>query len=747
MGDSVFTYARRIVSEWYKAKLREPYRLFGLRIDGVEVTQAIQYYHADQHLTDAADVRPGNAARLVAAKPAWVRVYVRSGLLAQIADVTGSVELQRRTHKLLWQTVDVLSPRFPGSVTALRDFASYEEERGRTGASLNFVIPAEKMYGLLRLIVRVDAPGRPTETQTVNIDATLLQTLRLAYIMVSYNGPDGAEVNPTNVTLPAPTVADLESTTARTLTLFPVQSTAAFESAGSLEWNLPLDDARIKDGDCSANWHALMVELAELRVADGARPDVIYFALLPAGVPVEVDGCALHGVTAGRVGQRWTMAHEVGHGCGLPHAPCGDVGEGFDADYAAYEPYDPNRDPEASIGEYGLDIGNGIIHRPQTNRDLMSYCDPPWMSLHNHAKLINNSMLKPAVIGLPKPWREDLLIDPHYRIKGWPWPPPIDPLGEEILWREETFRIEPLVSITGVVDETGRVEVLGVARVRAVRNVRGARPTEFVAELVGEDGERLAGARVFRMDARGHGCGCGGGGKDDEYSRYIFQALLPDAGAGAALRIVREKDEVWSRTATAHPPRINGFEVSPGERGEAYARWDVEIASAEEQARFWLRWSDDGGKSWRAFRTGLRGREARVSLAALPPGEALIQLLAHDGFHTSVSEPAAVRVPRRAPEVVVMHPQQGQTYLAGSTLRLWGAARGGDGRRVADAKAGRWTMDGREVARGLDAWVTAPPPGEHRCTLSLIEGGREVATRHVTFNTIEVPPDDERTSY
>jgi hypothetical protein len=214
--------------------------------------------------------------------------------------------------------------------------------------------------------------------------------------------------------------------------------------------------------------------------------------------------------------------------------------------------------------------------------------------------------------------------------------------------------------------------------------------------------------------------------------------------AGAALRIVREKDEIWARKATAHPPRINGFEVGHGGGDEAYARWDVEAAAAEEQTRFWLRWSDDRGKSWRALRTGLRGREARINLAPLPPGEVMIQLLAHDGFHTSTSEPVSVRVPRRAPEVVVMHPQQGRTYIAGSTLRLWGAARDGGGRRVADTRAGRWTMDGREIARGLDVWITAPPPGEHRCTLSLVEGGQEVATRHATFTTIEAPPDHER---
>ena len=50
----------------------------GLHIDGVEVTQAIQYRSADQHLTDPQYRGPDNSIRLVADKAARVRVYVRT---------------------------------------------------------------------------------------------------------------------------------------------------------------------------------------------------------------------------------------------------------------------------------------------------------------------------------------------------------------------------------------------------------------------------------------------------------------------------------------------------------------------------------------------------------------------------------------------------------------------------------------------------------------------------------------------
>ena len=54
-------------------------RIPRLYIQGIEVTQAIQYYRSAQHLTDPADRAPDNAVTFIAGKPAWVRVYVRSG--------------------------------------------------------------------------------------------------------------------------------------------------------------------------------------------------------------------------------------------------------------------------------------------------------------------------------------------------------------------------------------------------------------------------------------------------------------------------------------------------------------------------------------------------------------------------------------------------------------------------------------------------------------------------------------------
>jgi hypothetical protein len=89
-----------------------------LYIDGVEVTQAIQYYHAKEHLTDPADRGEDNSIRLIANKPAWVRVYVRSSLLTSISGVTGTLEVQQRRWGFLYETVYTHSAESPGTVIA-----------------------------------------------------------------------------------------------------------------------------------------------------------------------------------------------------------------------------------------------------------------------------------------------------------------------------------------------------------------------------------------------------------------------------------------------------------------------------------------------------------------------------------------------------------------------------------------------------------------------------------------------------
>ena len=193
-------------------------------IGGVEVTQAIQYYESDRHLTDPADRQPDNAVTLISNKPAYVRVYVRSGWLSgDIAGVSGAITVRRRIFGFRWSTIGTLSPQPPGTVTARVD-PPYATERGTLSQTLNFIIPASMMCGQSRLDVRITSPAGAVSDRSIAIDATLQQTLRLAGIMVGYNGPTSTAPGAQNVTLAAPTLADMQTTSAWTLLTFPARA-------------------------------------------------------------------------------------------------------------------------------------------------------------------------------------------------------------------------------------------------------------------------------------------------------------------------------------------------------------------------------------------------------------------------------------------------------------------------------------------------------------------------------------------
>ncbi|WP_431247609.1 hypothetical protein [Leifsonia xyli] len=301
-------------------------RLYDVSVAGIEVTQSIQYYDAEGHLTDPADRGADNSVTLAAYKAAYVRVYLRSGLLAaSIPNLTGSLVVERRRSNglsFVFQPVATYSPIAPGTVTAEQDPA-YTTERGALGSSLNFIIPASECYGSLRLTAHIQ--GHPNATKTIVVAARLVQTLRVRAILVHYNGPSTANPAPgtaaPTIDLPEPTLAELQTTASTALAMMPVQATGSFAVSGHMNWFEPLDDARSGAGACSINWNSFLVWLGLMRDADGNRGDVVYFGLLPTGMPLNVPGCGQSGIGAGAVGDGATMVHEMGHGYGFAHTP------------------------------------------------------------------------------------------------------------------------------------------------------------------------------------------------------------------------------------------------------------------------------------------------------------------------------------------------------------------------------------------------------------------------------------------
>ena len=554
---------------------RFPWLFMPVAIAGVEVTQAIQYYDSDQHLTDPADPRANNKVPFVANKAAWVRVYVRSTQLGSVTDVTGVLKIHRVGQVFGPIAVDFdISPIAPSTVTADPD-PDYATQRSSTAATLNFIIPADEMIGVLQITAQVWAEGSETNiaTHKVTASATQIQTLKLRGILIHYDGPDGTPAA-ANLNLAAPTVANLATTAAHFLSAAPVQRDGVFSSAGTLDWGTPLTGVATGPGGCSVEWLALNAALAEIKSDDGNRDDVIYYGLLPVGVPIRnVGGCATHGVTSGSNGDTVTMSHEIGHAGGLQHASCGTPG---DPDFPAYEPYD-TASPGSSLGEYGLDVDTGVIQQPN-ERDLMSYCGGNWFSLYHYGKLTNNDRFNPSSIYRPPHIDIPVLVDPYL----WPWeyipysgpddPYPIDWIKRPI----------DMVSIIGIVDRRQKVTITSLKRLTGLPQIANATMSTLTAELLSKAGDIVSSAPLMRLSSSGCGCGCSGSPDHDDKGPFVFHAIVPASDDANELRIVDEnavKNEdggvIWSRRPGKRRPFAKELSIKiAGDMG--HATWIAE---------------------------------------------------------------------------------------------------------------------------------------------------------------------------
>jgi hypothetical protein len=119
------------------------------------------------------------------------------------------------------------------------------------------------------------------------------------------------------------------------------------------------------------------------------------------------------------------------------------------------------------------------------------------------------------------------------------------------------------------------------------------------------------------------------------------------------------------------------------------------LGKADEACEVWVRRLVEEPGRPQVVHIGRGSGKAKLDLRLLPTGSVSLDLAAHDGFHVSTVSPA-------------------------------------------DA---RWLLDGNEVATGLDVWIVAPAPGEHRIALVADDQFGRVEQTAV-FRTVETesPP-------
>ncbi|MFC2177372.1 calcium-binding protein, partial [Actinomycetota bacterium] len=142
------------------------------------------------------------------------------------------------------------------------------------------------------------------------------------------------------------------------------------------------DPNRDEDGFYT-DWDRL---LSELRVRQRQEaPDRMYHAIVPRSWrAANVAGMAYIGWPAAvsSLGHRdeETIAHEAGHNLNLLHNRCSGL-EGNPDDNFPYS--------NGSIGHWGYDAATGTTYDPSEWVDLMTYCQPEWISDFSYGKVLD----------------------------------------------------------------------------------------------------------------------------------------------------------------------------------------------------------------------------------------------------------------------------------------------------------------------------------------------------------------------
>ncbi len=314
-----------------------------LTVRHIEVTQATQ--------TGA------NSVPLVAGRPTLARVYAMTD-----DAITAPGIFLELTATRNGQSIGAVR-QGPGAVWS-------HPARDQYATTFNVRLPAEWLAQEIEIRARIDPDNAFKEVDesnnghTIGVAFRAMPSLQVKYVPINYtHRPTGAYF---------PGRWDLQELDFLKR-VFPV-------SQVDISVRAPLNFS----GDLSSpsDWSALLSQIADLKIGDGAAPEQVYYGFIPLGpadgVSVSYGGLAFVGYRAaiGLVNAPATTAHEIGHNLGLLHAPCGSPAY-VDLNY----PY-----ADAQIGEYGVDVLENQLLGATVYRDLMSYCGPRWISDYNYDK-------------------------------------------------------------------------------------------------------------------------------------------------------------------------------------------------------------------------------------------------------------------------------------------------------------------------------------------------------------------------
>ncbi len=270
-----------------------------------------------------------------------------------------------------------------------------EVAEGRLDRSFNGKVPGWVLQPGMELVVELDPEGivpaisgshrRVPAQGRLALDVRVVPTLDLTVVPVLHAADDRAVLTWVGgITATGPKMTFIRS-------ILPV---------GELEVTVHEPYRTSADLTTGGGWLEVLREMVVLRLAEGGRG--YYYGAFARPSDAPYAGLGYIG-RPGSVGQLDldTFAHELGHNMGLRHAPCGGP-IGPDPNF----PYE-----DGSIGTFGYASRAGIrrIVDPGEYWDLMTYCDPSWISDYHFVRALNFRVARESLTPTDAP-EETLLL-------------------------------------------------------------------------------------------------------------------------------------------------------------------------------------------------------------------------------------------------------------------------------------------------------------------------------------------------
>ena len=423
----------------YEVDTRPPELPLACGLDIVEIAlfQSVRVLLMHDGMEDDEDHAP-----IVPGKQAMLRIHVQRQLDWEPREVFGRVVLQSESGNSWHQTaltvnsdsvVDDLTTTFNVDIPA-------SDINADTRFSVSVVEVNSDANGAGNCDHAAWPLGEPVSLEVEPEGAPI----EIVLVPIRYNADESGRV-------PDTSPEQLQRYEDTMLSVYPVQR-VELTVLEPMDW----DESVQPNGE---GWDDVLNAIVELRNEETVASHVYYYGVITPteleadylGVtglgftPFVEDSWAQCAVGLGYSGQTSAeiMLHEIAHNHGRSHAPCGSAA-GIDPNY----PY-----PDGNIGQWGYDLLNVELKHLIDVYDIMTYCEPVWVSDYTYNGLYERTMAvhelseSKASFGSLREWAS---LSTGSNEPGPTLNLPAPPVGEDrtVLWLDAAGNI--IEEVTGI---------------------------------------------------------------------------------------------------------------------------------------------------------------------------------------------------------------------------------------------------------------------------------------------------------